>query len=88
MATLRVELGPLSAEVTADDATAAAMVEGYLRAYGLWSDGQTNAQRLRAFMRRLGQHVQEAGDNVAVREAVEARRAELKTEREQRKWGN
>lgn len=86
MATLRVELGPLSAEVTADDATAATMVEGYLRAYGLWSDGQTNAQRLRAFMRRLGQHVQEASDSVAVREAVEARRAELQAERASLHW--
>lgn len=39
MAKLRVEIGPLSAEVTATDATAATMVEEYLRAYGLWSDG-------------------------------------------------
>lgn len=35
MATLRVEIGPLSAEVTTSDATAAVMVEEYLRAYGL-----------------------------------------------------
>lgn len=86
MATLRVEIGPLSAEVTATDATAATMVEEYLRAYGLWSGGQTNAQRLTAFVRHLAQHVREAGDSVAVREAVEARRAELQAERAALRW--
>lgn len=86
MAKLTVTVGPLSAEVTTTDATAATMVEEYLHAYGLWSDGQTNAQRLRAFMRRLGQHVQEAGDSVAVREAVEARRAESQAERAALRW--
>lgn len=86
MATLRVEIGPLSAEVTATDATAATMVEEYLRAYGLWRDEATNAQRLTAFVRHLAQHVRDAGESVAVRDAVEARRAELTTERKNLKW--
>lgn len=88
MAKLTVTVGPLSAEVTTADATAAVMIEGYLRAYDLWSDGQTNAQRLQVFVRRLAGHVREAGDSVAISTAIEARRAELKAERENLKWGN
>lgn len=88
MAKLRIEIGPLSAEVTTDDATAAVMVEEYLRAYGLWIDDATNAQRLRAFVQHLAGHIRAAGDGVAIQSALEARRAELKTERENLKWGN
>jgi hypothetical protein len=88
MATLRIEIGPLSAEVTTTDATAGQMVEEYLRAYGLWNEEATNAQRLRAFVRHLAGHIRAAGDSVAVQTAIEARREELKTERENLKWGD
>lgn len=88
MAKLTVTIGPVSAEVATTDATAATMVEEYLRAYGLWRDEATNAQRLQAFVRHLAGHVREAGDSVAISAAIEARRAELKAERENLKWGN